>query len=135
MADRQMIDDPDYRRYVLINLPHARTVLQRIAVFLERGGAFREGTNGGAVVLHAAYEDLELSLRAYDDDPPMAEALRVADRTAAQARLLVAAIAATPCRGDRLGQAVRNLFECLGLAEEGAERSLTCGERPDSLLR
>jgi hypothetical protein len=30
---------------------------------------------------------------------------------------------------------VRNLFECLGLAEEGAEASLKCGERPNSPLR
>jgi hypothetical protein len=30
---------------------------------------------------------------------------------------------------------VRNLFECLGLPEEGAEQSLLCGERPDSPLR
>jgi hypothetical protein len=47
----------------------------------------------------------------------------------------VGAILATPCRSDRLGQHVRNLFECLGLAEEGAQLSLKCGERPDSPMR
>ena len=36
---------------------------------------------------------------------------------------------------NRIGQCVRNLFECLGLAAEGAALSLTCGERPDSPLR
>jgi hypothetical protein len=36
---------------------------------------------------------------------------------------------------DRLGQAVRNLFECLELGEEGAEISLRAGENPDSALR
>jgi hypothetical protein len=46
-----------------------------------------------------------------------------------------APILATPFRGERLGQYVRNLFECLGLAEEGALHSLPCGERPDSPLR
>jgi hypothetical protein len=30
---------------------------------------------------------------------------------------------------------VRNLFECLGLAEEGLVLSVKCGERPDSPLR
>jgi len=58
-----------------------------------------------------------------------------ADEAAALGRALVAAILATPCRGDRLGQHVRNLFECLGLPEEGAELSLRCGEKPDSPLR
>ena len=37
--------------------------------------------------------------------------------------------------GDRLGQHVRNLFECMGLPEEGALLALECGERPDSPLR
>lgn len=32
-------------------------------------------------------------------------------------------------------QNVRNLFECLGLADEGATLALSCGERPDSPLR
>ena len=45
------------------------------------------------------------------------------------------AIVETPVRNDRLGQNVRNLFECLGLAEEGRTLSLVCGERPDSALR
>ena len=54
---------------------------------------------------------------------------------AAHARLLAQEIARAGYSGDRIGQCVRNLFECLGLAEEGAEVSLTCGERPDSPLR
>jgi hypothetical protein len=51
------------------------------------------------------------------------------------ARSLVAAIVETTARGDRLGQLVRNLFECLGLPAEGAELALRCGEHPDSPLR
>jgi len=47
----------------------------------------------------------------------------------------VDAIVETTARGDRLGQLVRNFFECLGLAEEGAQLALRCGERPDSPLR
>ena len=38
-----------------------------------------------------------------------------------------------PC--DKLGQCVRNLFECLGLPNEGRRVSLVCGENPDSLMR
>jgi hypothetical protein len=127
--------DEDYRRYVNINLPHARTVAQRIGRTLEALGAFGEAGNGGAVGLHAAFEALEGALRGYDEDPPPAEALKGADDAAAKSRALVAAILETCCRSDRLGQHVRNLFECLGLAEEGAEVSLKCGERPDSPMR
>jgi len=61
--------------------------------------------------------------------------LRAADAVAVVTRQLVGEIEAAGYQGDRLGQCVRNLFECLGLAEEGAELSLRCGERPDSLLR
>lgn len=129
------MDDPDARRYAHVNLPHARTIIQRIARSLEALGAFGEGANGSALALHAAYERLEEAVRPYDEDPPLARALRAADEAAERARALVALILETPARGDRLGQNVRNLFECLGLAEEGAALSLQCGERPDSPLR
>jgi hypothetical protein len=129
------MSDADYQRYVRINLPHARTIIQRVTRSLDALGAFREGENGGAMALIEAFEGLERAARPYDDDPAMEEALRAADALAEHARALVQMILATPFRGDRLGQNVRNLFECLGLAEEGARLSLDCGERPDSLLR
>jgi hypothetical protein len=127
--------EEDYRRYVLINRPHARTIVQRVGRTLEVLGGFAEAGNGGAVALHAAFEGLEGSLRDFDGDPPAEEAVAAADTVAAKAGTLVGAILATPCRSDRLGQHVRNLFECLGLAEEGAQLSLKCGERPDSPMR
>jgi hypothetical protein len=127
--------ETDARRYAHINLPHARTIVQRIARSLEALGAFGEAGNGGALALHAAYERLEEAARPFDEDPPLPLAIRAADETAARARALIALILETPARGDRLGQNVRNLFECLGLAEEGAALSLQCGERPDSPLR
>ncbi|HEY7514336.1 MAG TPA: hypothetical protein VIC87_07655 [Vicinamibacteria bacterium] len=127
--------EEDYRRYVLINLPHARTIAQRVGRTLEVLGAFGEAGNGGALGLHAAFEGLEGALRDFDEDPKAEEAVAAADRVADKARSLVDAILGTPCRSDRLGQHVRNLFECLGLAEEGAELSLKCGERPDSPMR
>jgi hypothetical protein len=129
------VDDPAYRRYAHINLPHARTIIQRIARSLEALGAFGEVGNGSAAGLHAAYERLEEAARPFDEDPPLSRALRAADDLAERARALVALILQTPARGDRLGQNVRNLFECLGLAEEGAALALQCGERPDSPLR
>ena len=132
-----MSDDEDsaYRRYVSINLPHARTIVGRIGRSLENLGAFGLAGNGSAFSLHATFQALEEALREFDEDPPLREAVRSADAVAELGRALVDAIVATPARGDRLGQSVRNLFECLGLAEEGADLALRCGERPDSLLR
>jgi hypothetical protein len=129
------MDDETHKRYVHINLPHARTIVSRIGRSLEALGAFREEGNGGAFELVLAFDLLERGLEAFNEDPPAELALKAADAAAERGRALVSAILATPCRGDRLGQNVRNLFECLGLAEEGAALALQCGERADSPLR
>jgi hypothetical protein len=124
-----------YARYVRINLPHSRTIIQRIARSLEALGAFGEEGDGGAVALHAACEALKEEAEPFDEDPAFEDTLRAGDRIAEKARGLVSAVLGTTARGDRLGQLVRNLFECLGLPEEGAALALDCGERPDSPLR
>ena len=129
------MSDDAYRRYVRINLPHARTIVARIGHSLEALGAFGEAGNGGAMALHDAFETLARQAQVFDEDPPEKEAILAADALAAHGRVLVAAIVETTARGDRLGQLVRNFFECLGLAEEGAQLALRCGERPDSPLR
>ncbi|HJS59995.1 MAG TPA: hypothetical protein VKA01_17945 [Vicinamibacteria bacterium] len=129
------MSDDAYKRYVSVNLPHARTIAARIGRSLEALGAFGEDSNGGAIALARAFEDLGDALREFDEDPPFEAALAAADAVAERARALVSAILASPVRGDRLGQFVRNLFECLGLADEGRRRSLDCGERRDSPLR
>jgi hypothetical protein len=129
------MSDAAYERYVNINLPHARTVAMRVGGGLEALGAFGESESGGARLLHTALDELDRSLRDFDDDPPLAAALAAADDIAERARAVVDAILETPLRNDRLGQHIRNLFECLGLAEEGRTLSLLCGERPDSALR
>jgi len=114
-----------------INLPHAYTVLDRIARLMEREHSPPAETTAVPRLL----SELDKLLRPYPYDPPRPEAMKVADQAAGVARLLVDAIVETGYRGDRLGQCVRNLFECLGLPAEGAEVSLLCGERPDSLMR
>jgi hypothetical protein len=129
------MSDEAYSRYVHINLPHARTIVSRIGRTLEALGAFGETGNGSAHDLLTACDALESAVRDFDEDPPLEDALRSADDLAVLGRALVEAILATPCRADRLGQSVRNLFECLGLPEEGALLALRCGERPDSPLR
>jgi hypothetical protein len=127
------MSDP-YARYVNINLPHSRTVVQRIGRMLEFLGAFRPDARGGPA-LQSAFEALERDAEPYDEDPALEAAVGAADALAVRARALVDALVETPVRSDRLGQHVRNLFECLALAEEGAELSLRVGERPDSPLR
>jgi len=79
--------------------------------------------------------ELDRCLRPFPEDPPEVEAKVAADNAARVGRRLVAEIEHAEYKDDRLGQCVRNLFECLGLAEEGAELSLRCGERPNSPLR
>ena len=128
------MSDAAYERYVQINLPHARTVAMRVGRNLEATSALGEAASAESA-LAEALEALERVVSGFDEDPPMEAALVAADVVAKRARAVVEAILETPARNDRLGQHVRNLFECLGLAEEGRTLSLLCGERPDSALR
>lgn len=69
------------------------------------------------------------------DEPPDEKGEPAAAEAAAIGRRIVDGIERLELGEDRLGQAVRNLFECLGLGEEGAEISLRAGENPSSLMR
>lgn len=129
------MDDAEYRRYALINLPHARTVAARVERTLEVLGAFREAGNGHAAPLREVLALLIRELAPFEEDPAAEQAILAADAVAVRARALVEALVAGNARSDRLGQHIRNLFECLGLGEEGALLALQCGERPDSPLR
>ena len=116
-----------------LDLPHAGRIADRIATLIER---------------HAEELELEVpevidraeKLSAYlfrnaggDDNPP--DALTIRDEVATMARELVDSLEPTRLKGDRLGQLIRNLFECLELGKEGAEISLRAGENPNSLQR
>jgi hypothetical protein len=125
------LGDEAYARYVAINLPHARTIVARIGRTLEALGGFPDPETP----ISKGYAVLEVAIRDFEEDPPFELAIASADIVADHARSLAAQIIDSSFRGDRLGQHVRNLFECLGLAEEGATLSLQCGEDPDSLLR
>ena len=126
------MEQPQHRRYHFINLPHANTILNRIVRWL---GSQEDPARLGATPLPDLLAELDRCLRSYVEDPPEEIAVPAADAAAAVARLLVEEIEQVGYRGDRLGQCIRNLFECLGLPEEGTELSLRCGERPDSPLR
>ena len=127
-------DDQDPQtRAAWINLPHARTVAERIERQLEILRVLEgEGTKG----LNAAVIAVRRGLEPWVEDADPETAAASADPIAEMARELVRAIVDDErARSDRLGQCIRNLFECLGLPNEGRRVSLACGENPDSLMR
>lgn len=120
-------------RAAWINLPHARTVAERIERQLE---LLRVLEGSGARHLNATVAELRHALEPWLEDAPPETAAASADPILAIARELVKAIVDDErARSDRLGQCIRNLYECLGLPNEGRRVSLMCGESPDSLMR
>jgi hypothetical protein len=118
-----------------LNLPHAGTVAARIWRLIDVR-AF--GADLRYLRLADTAERIEALLRAYritGEDPDAGEAEMVRHEAAALGRELVDQIAALGLGEDRLGQCVRNLFECLAMGAEGAEISLRAGENPHSLQR
>lgn len=120
-------------RAAWINLPHARTIAERIERQLE---ILRVLDGEGSTRLNALVLDLRNRLEPWVEDAAPEKAAEAADPVVEVARSLVNAIVDDErARSDRLGQCVRNLFECLGLPHEGRRVSLSCGEYPDSLMR
>ncbi|MBX7186038.1 MAG: hypothetical protein K1Y01_12920 [Vicinamibacteria bacterium] len=120
-------------RAAWINLPHARTIAERIERQLE---ILRVLDGEGSKRLNALILDLRNKLEPWVEDADPEKAAEAADPILGVARELVNAIVDEErARSDRLGQCVRNLFECLGLPNEGRRVSLSCGEYPDSLMR
>ena len=118
-----------------LDLPHAGRISERILTLLE---AHLEELELDAPDLMDAAERLSSALFRFvdeDENPPAREAVAARDRAADLARKLVDELEASHIAGDRLGQLVRNLFECLELGEEGAQISLRAGENPESLQR
>ena len=70
-----------------------------------------------------------------DENPAPAVSARLQSRAADLGRKLVDHIERGGFGNDRLGQGVRNFFECLELGREGADVSLRAGETPRSMQR
>jgi hypothetical protein len=122
-----------------LDLPHAGRMAGRIEELLARHVEDRglDAGSGASAVLDVA-EELDRLLFPYtvqDENPEESEAQAVREKAAVLGRKLVDALEAAGIAGDRLGQFVRNLFECLALGEEGARISLRAGENPASLQR
>ena len=116
-----------------LDLPHAGRIADRILILVERHAEELGIDAPDALESAEQLWGLLFTFTGDDDNPP--EAKKVRDEAAAVARQLVDQMEAARIASDRLGQLVRNLFECLELGEEGAAISLRAGENPHSLQR
>ena len=118
-----------------LDLPHAGRLADRILNLLERHCEEHGVDAEEALDTAERMSNLLFRYSANDENPGGSEAASVRDEAAVLGRQLVDQLEAIDIRGDRLGQYVRNYFECLELGEEGAEISLRAGENPGSLQR
>lgn len=118
-----------------LDLPHAARIADRLQILIEQHA---EDVGMEPVEVMDVLDEMTGLLFRHSEDeenPPMPLALEVRDKAALLGRKLVDALEESAIRGDRLGQLVRNYFECLELGEEGAALSLRAGENPASLQR
>jgi len=120
--------------HVALNLPHAGRVARRILPLLPVGGPPEGDAAASRKVAGAMIGLLDPCLE-MDENPPEELAAQLRDRAAALGRRLVGHIEHGGFGHDRLGQCVRNYFECLELGREGVEISLRAGEDPRSIQR
>jgi hypothetical protein len=116
-----------------LDLPHAGRIADRILILLQK---HTEELGVEAPELIESAEkvwNLLFKLTGEEDNP--ANALPLRDEAATLGRHLVDEIDRSNVKSDRIGQLVRNYFECLELGAEGAELSLRAGENPNSLQR
>ena len=118
-----------------LDLPHAGRLADRIVNLLERYSE-ELGVNAEVPIDTAErMSNLLFRYSANDENPGGAEAESVREEAAILARQLVDQMESAGVQGDRLGQYVRNFFECLELGAEGTEISIRAGENPNSLQR
>jgi len=118
-----------------LDLPHAGTIALRIQRFLEQRSGSEPPEYDDLIARAEELVDLLVACNASGENPPEPRATRIRDEAAALGRQIVALVEKLDVGHDRLGQCVRNLFECLELGEEGAAISLRAGEDPNSLQR
>lgn len=118
-----------------LDLPHAGRLAGRIVSLLQRRSDELGDDCEAAIATAEELGDLLWPYTADGENPNEPKATRIRDEAAVLGRRLVDEIEALGVGSDRVGQCVRNIFECLELGEEGAAISLRAGENPDSLQR
>lgn len=118
-----------------LDLPHASRLADRIVNLIERH--IEELGVEAQEIVDAAERVSSILFRFGDEElsPTDKESLAARDEAAAATRDLVTLLEPSTLKSDRLGQYIRNLFECLELGAEGAEISLRAGENPASVQR
>ena len=116
---------------VPLNLPHAGRIARRLLVILQGDGQDRTAAGQTATKLAGLLDPYFES----EENPSVQVAARVRHEAAELGRQFVDRVELDGLGHDRLGQCVRNLFECLELGREGAAISLRAGEEPDSMQR
>jgi hypothetical protein len=112
-----------------LNLPHAGLIARRFVVLLKNAGHDIHP----AFAKNPEIEHLPAPPREAEDNPATPIATRVGEEAARLGRKLVDDMESDGLGHDRLGQCVRNNFECLELGLQGAHLSLRAGENPHSL--
>ena len=118
-----------------LDLPHAGRIIRRILQIFDETLDEDDERHREMCELADRIDSLLFDASWVGENPRRSEAIEIRDKVAAEARQLVGLIEETGIGYDRLGQCIRNLFECLELGEEGARLSLRAGENPDSLQR
>ena len=118
-----------------LDLPHAGRLADRILNLLERHCEEMGVEADEPIDTAERMSNLLFRYSSNDENPGGAEAASVREEAAILGRQLVDQLEAASVQSDRLGQYVRNYFECLELGAEGAEISLRAGENPNSLQR
>ncbi|HSP33011.1 MAG TPA: hypothetical protein VLU46_01695 [Thermoanaerobaculia bacterium] len=116
-----------------LDIPHAGRIADRLLTIVQRHAEEKGIDAPDAIDAAERLWNLLFRYSGEDDNPP--DPMKVRDEAAAIARELVDRVVDAHLTSDRLGQLVRNLFECLELGKEGSEISLVAGENPNSLQR
>jgi len=118
-----------------LNLPHAGKISNRINTLLSRKVDPDRGEHHRLIQTCNRLHFLLMPFYEAGENPKPPDGRRVAGEAAVLGRKLVEEIETVDLRNDRIGQCVRNLFECLERGQEGTLLSLRAGENPRSLGR
>lgn len=118
-----------------LDLPHAGRVAVRLLRVLEPAVDPKDPTHQAAMAACTRVVRFLAPHVVRGENPDDPEAEQTAAAAAELGRELVEELVAAKLTRDRVGQCIRNLFECLELGEEGARLSLRAGEDPRSLQR